>query len=617
SEWSVEPIEVPAASKEEFQVLAISASSPQNAWLIARLSSHYPVGSIALFRRRPGTGGEPASWQPVTLRAGGESGEPIFVEGREGAREPFTVPQRVQSQLLTATSDGVWIDGERTDLQTSATMFFKGEGEASGRFVASWCGLPAGSGASEPCTHELPEQLPAARVRSFAWANSSTPEAIGERVITGFPDGVSLRLDGTQFTRVTALGGSPAPADVGGSFGSAFSNPHEGWLGQERLPVHLTLNPVPSRLTPWPASFRRALLAGAPARGQPLGALSSEALAVGDRGEVARFKPGEGWVPESLMGPGGGHETPRLRAVAWPTPGRAYAVGDAPKTLRQMWLWRGETGLWEPDPAAPVNFRGNLLGIAFDPSNSARGYAVGQNGVLVDYGKTWTKEPEKEFPPPARGASFSSIAFAGSEAIVAYRKIVPSTEHYEGGLIVNDGSGWRLDTGAAAVMGKNSPWAGAGLPDGGAAFTASGVGEGGQVYERQSAGSAWQATPTPYPADASPASVALFREGGALRAVAVGSAPNTFAVDNVPNPPPGFPPTLIEPYPLSSSQETGVLRQTATGWSDEEHELNDVQQPPGEYERYDTVYQPDPVAALLVNSSGALGWAVGGIVDNE
>src|ERR1019366_5761353 len=103
----------------------------------------YPVGSIALFRRRPGTGGEPASWQPVTLRAGGESGEPIFVEGREGAREPFTVPQRVQSQLLTATSDGVWIDGERTDLQTSATMFFKGEGEASGRFVASWCGLPA------------------------------------------------------------------------------------------------------------------------------------------------------------------------------------------------------------------------------------------------------------------------------------------------------------------------------------------------------------------------------------------------------------------------------------------------------------------------------------------
>src|ERR1019366_1996973 len=147
-------------------------------------------------------------------------------------------------------------------------------GEASGRFVASWCGVPAGSGASEPCTHELPEQLPAARVRSFAWANPSPPEAIGERVITGFPDGVSLRLDGTQFTRVTALGGSPAPADVGGSFGSAFSNPHEGWVGKDRLPVPRTLNPVPSLLTPWPASFRRALLAVAPAPGQPLGALS-------------------------------------------------------------------------------------------------------------------------------------------------------------------------------------------------------------------------------------------------------------------------------------------------------------------------------------------------------
>jgi len=611
SHWSAEPIEVPVASQEEFQVLAISASSPQDAWLIARLSSHYPTGSIGLFRRRPGTGGEPAKWVPVTLRAGGEAGEPIFVEGREGNRKPFTVPQRAQSQLLTATGDGVWIDGERTDAQSSATMFFKPEGEAAGSFVASWCGLPSGSG--EPCTHELPEQLPAARVRSFAWANSSTPEALGERVLTGFPDGVSLRLDGTQFTRVSALGGSPPPADVGGSFGSAFSTPREGWLGQERLPVHLTLNPIPSRLTPWPAAFRRALLAVAPAPGQPVGALTSEALAVGDRGEVARFKPGEGWVPESLMGNGGRHESPRLRAVAWPVPSRVYAVGD----LGQMWLWRGETGLWEPDPATPLNFRGNLLSIGFDPSNSARGYAVGQNGVLLDYGKTWTQEPEEGIPPPARGASYSSIAFAGSEAIVAYRKIIPSSERYEGGLIVNDGSGWRLDTGAAAVMGGNAPWAVAGLPDGGAAFTASGVGEGGQVYERQSAGAPWQATPTPYPADASPASLALFREAGALRAVAVGSAPNTFAVDNVPSPPPGFPPTLIEPYPLSSSQETGVLRQTSSGWSDEEHELNDVEQPPGEYERYDTVYEPDPVAALLVNSSGALGWAVGGIVDDE
>ena len=42
-----------------------------------------------------------------------------------------------------------------------------------------------------------------------------------------------------------------------------------------------------------------------------------------------------------------------------------------------MWLWRGETGLWERDPATPINFSDNLLGIAFDPDEPARGYAVG------------------------------------------------------------------------------------------------------------------------------------------------------------------------------------------------------------------------------------------------
>ena len=74
--------------------------------------------------------------------------------------------------------------------------------------------------------------------------------------------------------------------------------------------------------------------------------LSSEAVAVGDQGAVGRFKPGAGWLPESLFGPGERVEHPRLRAVAWPTPNRIFAVGDH----GQMWLWRGETDLWEKDP---------------------------------------------------------------------------------------------------------------------------------------------------------------------------------------------------------------------------------------------------------------------------
>jgi hypothetical protein len=615
--WTSEPIEIPEESKGEFTVLAIGASSPENAWLLARLSSHYPTGSVALFRRRLGKEGEATVWQPVAPKPEGEPGEQLEVPLQPGGREKlFTVPSRYQSQVLTVTSEGVWLDGERSDVGAPTTMFFKPEGTGKGHVTGSWCEIPEGAPAgTETCEHELPEALPKARVRSFAWANQGLSTGFGERVITGFRDGVSLRLEGSEFKRVLALGGGPVyhSEDVGGTFGSAFSNPREGWLGQAELPVHLTLEPVPSRLAAWPTSFRHALLALAPAPATAVGSLSSEVLAVGDDGEVARYQPGKGWLPETLLGPGGRRETPRLRAVAWPRPSRAYAVGD----LGQMWLWRGETGLWEADPATPLNFRGNLLGIAFDAEEPSIGYAVGESGVLLKYGKTWAQEPEEDIPQPARGASFTSIAFAGSEAIVAYRKLVPGTARYEGGLIVNAGTGWQLDSGAAAAMGTNAPWAVAGLADGGAAFTASGEGEGGHVYERQAAGAAWQETPTPFPGDIAPGSIALFREGGALRVLAASSVPETIEVESEAAAPPGFPPTLIGPYPLASNQEKGLLRQTATGWSDEEHELNNIKELEGEYAIYDTVYRPDPVAAVMVDPTGSQGWAVGGVVDEE
>jgi hypothetical protein len=615
STWTREPIEIPAQSSEQFEVLAIGASSPGNAWMIAKLSSEYPAGSVALFRRHLGKPGETPTWRAVTPKSGGEPGDPLTVrtanEKHEEQKE-FTVPSNDQSQVLTVTGEGIWINGARHDVGASTTLFFKPEGEAAGHVVTAWCVLPPNAPASAyGCRYALPEPLPTGPSRSFAWANAATPEGLGERIITGLPEGVSLRLQGTTFTEVPALGASPHPLDVGGSYGAAFSSPQEGWLGQELLPVHLTAraNEVKSRLSPWPVPFRDALLALAPEPGAPVGSLSSEALAVGDQGEVARYVPGEGWLPESLLGPGGRRERPRLRAVAWPTPQRAYAVGD----LGTMWLWRGETGLWEADPATPVNFRGNLLGVAFDPGNPARGYAVGQGGVLLRYGKSWTQEGEEAIPPAARGASFTSIAFAGSQALVAYRKLVNG--RYQGGLIVNEGSGWQIDQSAAAAMGSNIPWPVAGLPDGGAAFTASGVGQGSRVYERESAGSGWQSTP--YPGTGEPASLALFREGGALRAIGAGTAPFTLLIDSEPASPPGFPPTLIGPYPLAADPEKGVFRQTATGWSDEEHELNNAKEGPGQYTRYDTVYRPDPVSAVLVGADGSQGWAVGGFVDSE
>lgn len=58
-----------------------------------------------------------------------------------------------------------------------------------------------------------------------------------------------------------------------------------------------------------------------------------------------------------------------------------------------------------------------------------------------------------------------------------------------------------------------------------------------------------------------------------------------------------------------------MLRQTPGGWSDESHELDPAKDPEGNYLGfYDLPYRPDPVQAVLVDPTGAQGWAVGGFI---
>jgi hypothetical protein len=616
SGWTREQIEVPEASKEhkDFRVLAIGASSPDNAWLLGQLSQQSDPGGVALFRRHLESGEAP-TWQPVAPGPPpAEPGDRLSAEGQDFTVAGIGSPPTATAQILTVTDEGVWVDGELGG--TPATMFFEPEGEepggkgSRGHVLASWCN--AAQGAS-PCTHTLPDALSQGPSRSFAWADPSA--GFGQRVITGLGEGVSLRLEGGSFVRVLALGADERSfLDVGGTRGAAFSSPREGWLGNERMPVHLTQNPAPNRLTPYPVPFRHPLLALAPQPGVPVGSLSSQALAVGEQGEVARYTPGQGWQPESLLSAGGRVSRPPLRAVAWPTPARAYAVGQLnSRGDPQMWLWRGETGLWEPDPAAPRNFRGQLLGVAFDPNSSTRGYAVGQQGVLLRFGKSWTQDV---LPSEVAGASFTSIAFAGSQAIVAFRDPHPQsgseTAHYTSGLLVNDGSGWHVDQGSVAALAGAIPWAVAGLPDGGTAVSAQRDAEP-IVLERDGASSPWQPTAAAYPGGEAPGSLSLFREGGALRAVGSGGIPNTNGVDFSESPPPaGFPPNFVKPYPPAGGY---VLRQTAVGWNDEEHDRDEVGAPSGEFKRYDKPYKPDTTSAVLVDSGGASGWAVGGQID--
>lgn len=621
-EWQKEQIEGVGA-RTDFRVLAISAAAPGSAWLLAELASKAD-GGLGLFKR---VQVEPQHWvwKPVST-SGGEATEaqPLTVPLSGGGEPRLTLsgtgnPPSVRAQALEATPSGLWVHGERGDLPggeaAGTLLYLTAEGEADARIRASWCQEDG----TEHCTHPLPTALPSGYSRIVAWEPHSEAEPYGAMVLTGLREGISLRLQGAEIHDVLSLGGGKTGEDdPGAQLGAAFASPSEGWLGRSLLPIHLTEHPVGSRLTPWPVPFRAPLFAIQPQPGQPVGALSSEALAVGANGEVARYRPGPAgvpgaWLPESLFGPGERVERGvNLRALSWPRQERAYAVGDH----GQMWLYRGEIGRWEKDPATPPNLRANLLGVAFDPNNPARGYAVGTKevglgGVLLRYGKTWTEEAE--LPAAAAGGAFTAIAFAGSEALVVYRRQPdPAVSVFRGGVLVNDGAGWQVDEAATEALGTALPVTVAALPDGGAAIVAQSSG-GRILLEREAAGAPWHSTPIPA-ADRG-GSLSLFREGGALRAVLAGGGVGNLEFAGTP--PPGFPPPIYEPIGSNSTPvETAVVaRQTASGWSDETHELDPTKDPEGNYEgAYDAPYRPDPIQAVLIDPTGAEGWAVGGVI---
>ncbi len=210
-------------------------------------------------------------------------------------------------------------------------------------------------------------------------------------------------------------------------------------------------------------------------------------------------------------------QTPTLRGVAWPTAERAFAVGDD----GAMWIWRSETDLWEPDPAKPLNFHGNLTAIAFSPSDPDVGYAVGKQGVLLAYDKTWTQET---VPAAVAQAHFTSVTFAGSEAIVGYRMLDPHPafgSDEEGGMLINDGSGWQIDPSAQSLLstlpaGQTVITKVAGLPDGGAVAAGPGV-----VIERDSATSPWRFSSEPLADgdDGNVSALAAIRDGASVRAL--------------------------------------------------------------------------------------------------
>ena len=584
--WTREPVILPAGYSGSFQIVALDGTAPSNLWLLALPDPASGIG-IMLFQRTKDAADQP-QWTPADL------GAPLFSAATTPASGVSKVaPQVGPGQPLTVTEHAAWIDGSLSAAGAGGGGGGGGGGSAGGPFdftlyydigqgkvSASWCDAPD-SGGHALCSYSFGARFGRrAGYRSFAWDGPG----FGTRVITnplepGGDDmtnmGTYLSLSGHAFQRIGGGGTDDAPS-------GAFSAPDHGWL---EGPVQITSAAPPQRAVGYPVSARAPFTAVTPAPGTTPGDPKQPALAVGSDGVVARYSPSAGWQREFLLTSTGAVSSPRLRGVAWPEPGRAYAVGD----LGAMWLWRAETGFWEKDPAEVPGFQGNLQGVAFDPGNPARGYAVGLQGVLLRYDKSWLGEP---LPSGFETANFTSVAFSGSEALVAAGS----------DLLVNTGSGWQVDPGVHALLASlkgASPelYSVGGLPDGGAVVAGRDI-----VIERDGPSAPWHFSDQPVVGDTAVAAAA-YRDGPRVRAL-LAVVPDFEYPPPLVLPPvdPNVPPPLIPPNPLPG--DGYLLRETADGWSDEQRSaFRGVSS--------DKPVKADPVAALDIGPDGG-GWAVGG-----
>jgi hypothetical protein len=593
--------------------LALAAASGSSAWLLASTTAQ----PLQLFQRQTESDGTVA-WVAVkpnsflvNASASKPSGESVQALGTD-------------SPMLTATTQGVWVDATLGGSTSgSATTLIAADSDNA--VLGTWCypqSLCPGA------TGSLGAQLTSGYA-STAWAGSGSSDP-GSRVITGVGSGATLLVldngaSSFQYTvGIGAFGG--ASGDVGpgseaivssaASGGAAFSTVGQGWLGVGATSGGAQLYQVNSsggsadQLSSWPVTFEKPLLAVASQPGAAVGAAGSEALAVGLNGEISWYKQSEGWQPDYLYNSAGVAQTPNLRGVAWPEAGRAYAVGDN----GAMWLWQSTTDLWEPDPAAPIGNTANFNAIAFDPDDPDVGYAVGNQGTLLAYGKTWT---QVSLPTAVQDANFTSVTFAGSEAIVGYEQPISGGNGYlTGGLLVNDGSGWQVDQSAQALLeSEPAQTGGEGAYRDDAIFKVSGLSDGGAVaagpgvlIERDSASGSWHFSSEPLPEAANVSALAAYQGSDgktqALVSIDTGLFPDTALPwidvdDPTISTAAGSLPTILEdPNPISDFGY--VLRQTAAGWHDLERGASRAGA------------RPDAVLALDVSADGSEGWAVGG-----
>ncbi len=318
---------------------------------------------------------------------------------------------------------------------------------------------------------------------------------------------------------------------------------------------------------------------------------------------MARYKPGQGWLPESLFGPGERIEQPEPARGRLADPDARLRGRRSRRNVALAW-GNGPVGTRPGDaaelPRQPLRDRLRSRRTRRAATRSAP-QAVGHGGVLLRYGKTWT--PETELPAEAQNAQFTGIAFAGSEALVAYNvqrnpqgTAVQRRPARQRRQRLADRPGRAAGDRLGARAGRRRP---ARRRRGGAggrrrtrvAPVRARIGRGPVAAEA-----------TPLPSGARGLAGALSAKAARCARCSPPAARGGVTKAIPSEPPPGFP-----PYEQQRRRRRGggaeagaMLRQTATGWRDERHDINPVKQGRS-YSEYDAPSHPDPAVAALVS----------------
>lgn len=368
------------------------------------------------------------------------------------------------------------------------------------------------------------------------------------------------------------------PDAIGYLSSVAFASPSEGWVAATGSTIggigtvssassdshvvgHYTSAPEKPRTSRWP-QFNTEVLYSVDVA--PDG---KRALAVGNSGTAALYRPGIGWDRIAQIGISG------LKAVAWSGPNEAWAVGERGAIARfDGKVFRAVTNLTDA----------TLFGLAFRGPDL--GYAVGTGGtILVFQGGSWRVDP-------ASGAvkkNLFDVDFAGGTAYAVGR---------DSTLLVNPaGPGsWSPSREIAEKVRRDDVplFSVSGLADGTVV-----VGGGRKTVLRKSPGGSFENAGDP-----------IDGEGSVLEVEAMGSASDLrlFASvsPSIPNPDESkAPKAYLMYFDGSLWRDLDFTARTTTSFA-----------PPLE-----SGASRDPIYGIAVEPGGTRGWAVGGLnagVDN-